>query len=39
MEHDILNKNPFYLSWVLKWGEFSKWSLCALQAVSENDDA
>ena len=39
MEHEILNKNPFNLPWMLKWGELSKWSSCALQAVSENDNA
>lgn len=39
MEHEILNKSRFNLSWMLKWGEFSKWSLCALQAVSESDNA
>lgn len=39
VEHETLNKNPFNLSWMLKWEELSKWSLCALQAVSENDNA
>lgn len=39
VESEILNKNSFNLSWMLTWGEHSKWSLCALQAVSENDNA
>ena len=38
VEYEILNKNPFNLSWMLKWEEFSKWSSCALQAVPENDN-
>lgn len=39
VEHETLNKIPFNLSWMLKWEELSKWSLCALQAVSDNDNA